>query len=117
MPEAGSPPLRPIEFHVLIALLPRDRHGYGIVQEIARRTDGRLNLVPGNLYPVLRRLVDAGWLEEDAKAPAGDADHKQRRYYSITAAGKQAAAGEAVRLKALIAEKEIQTLIEGWSEA
>lgn len=110
-------PLRPVEFHVLIALLNRERHGYGIVQDITERTGGRIRLVPGNLYPVLRRLVEDGLLEEGVERPAEDLDHKQRRYYAITALGKGVAAAEAVRLKALIEGHEVQDLLEGRSEA
>jgi DNA-binding PadR family transcriptional regulator len=110
-------PLRPVEFHVLIALLNRERHGYGIVQDIAERTGGRIRLVPGNLYPVLRRLVEDGLLEEGVERPADDLDHKQRRYYAITALGKGVAAAEAARLKALIEGHEVQELLEGRSEA
>jgi DNA-binding PadR family transcriptional regulator len=106
-------PLKPVEFHVLVALLSRERHGYGIVQDIAERTGGRIRLVPGNLYPVLRRLVEEGLLEEGTERPATDLDHKQRRYYSITSLGKRVAAAEVVRLKALIEGREIQDLLEG----
>lgn len=110
-------PLRPVEFRVLIALLRGDRHGYGIVQDIAERTDGRIRLVPGNLYPVLRRLVEAGLIEEGTERPAEESDHKQRRYYAITPLGKQVAAAEAVQLKSLIEGPDVQTLIEERSRA
>ena len=85
-------PLRPVEFQVLVALVRNDRHGYGIVQDIAERTSGRTRLVPGNLYPVLRRLVEAGLIEEGVEPPAEELDHKQRRYYAITPLGKRVAA-------------------------
>lgn len=109
-------PLRAVDFHVLLALLDRDLHGYGIVKEIQRRTAGAIKLVPGNLYPVLRRLVEAGWLEEGAERSAEDLEHKQRRYYAITALGRRIAAAEAIRLRTLVEESEVQELIEGWSE-
>ncbi len=108
-------PLRPVEFQVLVALVSNDRHGYGIVQDIAERTNGRTRLVPGNLYPVLRRLVEAGLIEEGVDRPAEELDHKQRRYYAITPLGKRVAAAEAVHIKTLIEDREIQALIEGWS--
>ena len=114
-PLEDSLPLRPVEFQVLIALARSDRHGYGIVQDIAERTNGRTKLVPGNLYPVLRRLVEAGLIEEGAERPAEELDHKQRRYYAITSLGRRVAAAEAVHLKTLIEDREIQALIEGWS--
>ncbi|GMR14217.1 MAG: PadR family transcriptional regulator [Gemmatimonadota bacterium] len=109
-------PLRPVDFHVLLSLLSRDLHGYGVVKEIERRTAGAIKLVPGNLYPVLRRLVEAGWLEETAERQAEDVEHKQRRYYAITALGRRIAAAEAVRLRMLVEENEVQALVEGWSE-
>ncbi len=119
--ESRSPqallPLRPTEFHVLVTLLNRDRHGYGIVQDIVERTHGRIRLVPGNLYPVLRRLVDAGLIEESVEPPIEELDHKQRRYYAITRLGKRVAAEEALRLKTLIEDDDVQALIAGWSKA
>ncbi len=113
----GLLPLRPTEFHVLVTLSKRDRHGYGIVQDIAERTRGRVNLVPGNLYPVLRRLVDAGLIEEGVEQPVDELDHKQRRYYAITQPGKRVAAEEAQRLKTLIEDDDVKALIAGWSQA
>ncbi|MFV2008152.1 MAG: PadR family transcriptional regulator [Longimicrobiales bacterium] len=109
-------PLRAVDFHVLLSLLSRDLHGYGVVKAIERRTAGAIKLVPGNLYPVLRRLVEAGWLEEGADRQAEDFGHKQRRYYAITALGRHVAAAEAVRLRVLVDENEVQALVEGWSE-
>ena len=111
-----DPPIKPVDFYVLLALLKRNRHGYGIVQDIAERTGGQIDLVPGNLYPMLRRLVDAGWLEEGVQRPAGDTDHKQRRYYGITTRGRRVAAAEARRLTSLVNEHEVRDLIEGWVE-
>ena len=111
-----SPPLKPVDFYVLLALVNRDRHGYGIVQDIAERSGGRINLVPGNLYPLLRRLVDAGWLEEGVERPAEDLAHKQRRYYAITPLGRRAAAREALRLRSLVDEREVRDLIQGWAD-
>ncbi len=120
IPKPGDPighaPLKAIEFHVLLALLAGDLHGYGIVKAIERRTAGAIKLVPGNLYPVLRRLVDAGWLAEGVPRPPGAVDHKQRRYYRLTPLGRRIAAAEAVRLQSLVQESEVRRLIEGFSE-
>jgi DNA-binding PadR family transcriptional regulator len=96
--ESGLP-LRPLEFSILIALAEQDRHGYGIVKRIAERSGGGVKLAPGNLYQVLDRLVDAGLIEERAAKKRGDG---RRRYYGITAGGRQAAAAEGARLKALV---------------
>ena len=53
-------PLRPVEFHVLLALADEERHGYAIMQETAQRTGGALRLDPGTLYRALGRMARAG---------------------------------------------------------
>jgi len=44
-------PLTSAQFHILLTLAEGRRHGYGIMQEILRRTDGAMELGPGTLYP------------------------------------------------------------------
>ncbi len=108
-------PLRPLDLHVLVALSERDRHGYGIVQTVAERSDNKIRLAPGNLYPVLRRLVEAGLIRDDGERLADDLQHKQRRYYAITEFGSRVAAAEALRLKNLLQEQPVRALMKGWS--
>ncbi len=108
-------PLRPLDLHVLVALSERDRHGYGIVQTVAERSGNKIRLAPGNLYPVLRRLVEAGLIRDDGERLADDLQHKQRRYYAITELGSRVAAAEALRLKNLLQEQPVRALMKGWS--
>ena len=108
-------PLKPLDLHVLVALSERDRHGYGIVQTVAERSGNKIRLAPGNLYPVLRRLVEVGLIRDDGERLADDLERKQRRYYAITKLGKRVAAAEAVRLKNLLEEQSVRGLIKGWS--
>jgi len=108
-------PLRPLDLHVLVALSERDRHGYGIVQTVAECSDNKIRLAPGNLYPVLRRLVEAGLIRDDGERLADDLKHKQRRYYAITELGSRVAAAEALRLKSLLQEQPVRALMKGWS--
>ncbi len=107
-------PLRPVDLHVLVALSERDRHGYGIVQTVAERSDNKIRLAPGNLYPVLRRLVEAGLIRDDGERLAEDLEHKQRRYYAITDLGRRVAAAEALRLRSLLREQPVRALIKEW---
>jgi DNA-binding PadR family transcriptional regulator len=103
-------PLRPMEFQVLLVLMDGERHGYGIVRDISERTDGKMRPLPGNLYAVLRRLMDSGLLTESARRPAKDRDDERRRYYRITALGQRALAADAERMKGLVRQVEAHAL-------
>ena len=104
-------PLRPVEFLVLLVLADAERHGYGIVQDIAERTDGKVKLLPGNLYAVLRRLMESALLSESSRRPAGDLDDQRRRYYRITKLGKRVLAADAERMKELVTQVEARNLL------
>src|SRR5438105_5799023 len=94
--------LRPVEFHILLALAADERHGYGLLQEVASLTDGELQLEPGTLYRALHRMLKNGWVAESARRPAADLDDERRRYYRLTALGKRIATAEADRLWRLV---------------
>lgn len=94
--------MRPIEFLVLAVLADGKSHGYGLVQGIADRTDGRVDPKPGNLYRVLDRLLERGLVRECDEPDAGDADDGRRRYYATTEMGRAALAEEARLLGTVI---------------
>jgi DNA-binding PadR family transcriptional regulator len=104
-------PLRPVEFHILLALAGEERHGYAILQEVADLTDGELEMEPGTLYRALHRMLRDGWVVESARRPAADLDDERRRYYRITAAGRRVAAAEAARLQRLVAVARAHRLL------
>jgi DNA-binding PadR family transcriptional regulator len=91
-----------LTFHVLLALGDGAAHGYAIGKEIEARSGGRLDPTTGALYQVLKRLTDDG-LIEPAVAPAGDGVDARRKYFALTAAGRDAAAVEIERLEGLVA--------------
>src|ERR1035438_6934142 len=62
-------PLTPPVFHILLALADEERHGYGIMQDVARQTDDALQLGPGTLYGCLKRMLAAGLVEESDERP------------------------------------------------
>ena len=95
-------PLKSIDFLVLLMLGRGDRHGYGVMQDVAEHTGGRIELEAGSLYRTIRRLQDAGLLEESARRPAADLDDERRRYYRLTAFGRRVVAAEAARLRRLV---------------
>ena len=94
--------IRPIEFHILLALAGEERHGYAILQEVAELTGGELEIEPGTLYRALHRMLRDGWVIESTRRPAADLDDERRRYYRITPAGRRVASAEAARLWRLV---------------
>ena len=91
-------PLTPPVFHILLALAGEERHGYAIMQDVTRQTDGALQLGPGTLYGCLKRMVAAGLVEECDERPDPALDDERRRYYRMTRLGKRRARAEAQRL-------------------
>src|SRR4030081_616621 len=95
-------PLPPAVFHILIALADRDRHGYSIMQDVAARTEGHVQLSAGTLYSGIRRMLEQGLIEELAESPDPSSTDERRRYYRLTRFGKRAAAAEVERLSAML---------------
>lgn len=93
-------PLRPPVYHILLALLGRDRHGLGIADEIERASEGAVELGPGTLYRSLSDMVNARLIREVA-APSADADPR-RKYYRITEEGRELLERETARLDRLV---------------
>jgi DNA-binding PadR family transcriptional regulator len=90
-------------FYILTALADCDRHGYGVLQDVAARTDGRIRLGAGTLYRSLQRMLEQGLIVETRERPAPEEDDERRRYYRITALGRAVAKAESTRLAGLVA--------------
>ena len=97
-----SLPLSPATLHILLSLAGEDLHGYGIMQEIARQSQGKYKLGPGTLYDNLQKLIQREWVEELGHRPADD--DPRRRYYRLTSAGRGALAAETARLADVVRE-------------
>jgi len=94
-------PLSPAVFHILLALADDDRHGYAIMRDVEERTDGVVRIGPGMLYGSIKWLLEDGYLEESPRrVKAGD--DERRRYYRLTATGRDLLKAEAVRLEAAV---------------
>jgi DNA-binding PadR family transcriptional regulator len=91
-------PLTQPVFHILLALADEERHGYGIMQDVAQQTGGALQLGPGTLYGCLKRMLAAGLVEESDERPDPTLDDERRRYYRMTPFGKRIVRAEAKRL-------------------
>jgi DNA-binding PadR family transcriptional regulator len=95
-------PLKTHWFHVLAALAEQDQHGYGIMQNILERTDGKVKLWPPTLYGTLRNLLAEGLVEESRRRPPGERDDPRRKYYTLTSLGRGVINAECERLQELI---------------
>ncbi len=95
-------PLSPASLHILLALAGEDRHGYGIMQEVARQSESRYKLGPGTLYDNLQKLMVQGLVSESTRRfPNED---PRRRYYHLTAFGRRVLTAEAGRLEEVVRE-------------
>jgi DNA-binding PadR family transcriptional regulator len=101
-PATPGPSISRVAMYILLAIGPEERHGYAIMQEVRRITDGAVHLGPGAIYTTVRRLVADGLIEESAERPDPDLDDQRRRYYRLTSLGRAAAATEVRRLETLV---------------
>jgi DNA-binding PadR family transcriptional regulator len=104
-------PLTPAVFHILMALVDGERHGYAIMREVAERTDGAVRLGPGTLYGSLKRLLERGLIEEGGERADPEMGDERRRYYRITKFGLSVARAEARRLEGMVRAARQKKLI------
>ena len=95
-------PLRSNWFHILLSLVGGGQHGYGIMQDVRERSDGKIRLWPATLYGSLKRLIQAGLIVESDERPAPELDDARRRYYALTPLGRRVLDLESERLKDLV---------------
>jgi len=95
--------MREPTFLVLTALAAEPQHGYAVIEDVRRITDGRVTLRAGTLYAVLDRLRGDGLIEVEREEVV---QSRLRRYYRLTGAGEQSLAAESARLRAQAAMAE-----------
>jgi DNA-binding PadR family transcriptional regulator len=98
-------PLSPATLHILLALTSGDMHGYAIMQEVARQSEGLYKLGPGTLYDNLQKLVRQGMVKELGAKP-GDEDSR-RRYYRLTLLGSGVLGAEISRLEGVVRDARL----------
>jgi DNA-binding PadR family transcriptional regulator len=104
-------PLTPVAFEILLALADGEQHGYSIMREVARRSNGAVTLHPGTLYRALARLLESGLIGELDERPDPEHDDERRRYYQLTDTGIAVARGEAERIAGQLAAARTRKLL------
>lgn len=95
-------PLTPLSTAILLALAEGELHGYGLIKEIERQSEGRMVPGAGSLYAALQRMLDDELLRETEAPDEPDVD-RRRRYYALTSLGGEVLAEEVRRLEAVVA--------------
>ena len=103
MKNRANPPLTPAVLHILLALSTEERHGYGIMKQVARESHGKVKMGPGTLYGSINRMMEAGLVRESDKRPDPQLDDERRIYYAITGAGREALSAELDRYRDVVA--------------
>jgi DNA-binding PadR family transcriptional regulator len=96
-------PLNPATLHILLALAGEDMHGYAIMQQASRQSEGRYKLGPGTLYDNLQRLLSQGIVQERGRSTADS----RRRYYRLSALGRGVLTAEISRLESMIRDAKL----------
>ena len=100
-------------FHILLALADGELHGYGIMKEVAVRTEGKVRLGPGTLYGSIKRLVADGLIERSDERPDPALDDERRRYYRLTDFGQRVTIAETKRLAHLVGMARARKFLTG----
>src|SRR5436309_12765790 len=108
-------PLSPAILHILLSLAGSDRHGYGIMQEVARQSEGQYKLGPGTLYDNLQKLMNQRLVDE-APRRSGSEDPR-RRYYRLTSFARRVLSAEVARLEGVVREAKLRLQLPNQTRA
>lgn len=104
-------PLTPTVFNILLALVDGEKHGYGIMLEVEKNTQGQVLMGPGTLYGSIKRMLKANLIEECDERPDPQLDDQRRRYYRMTGLGNRTLRMEAERLAAQVQMARAKNLL------
>ena len=94
--------LTPAVFHILLALSNGELHGYAIMKKVGEDSQGQVKMGAGTLYGSIKRMLDAGLVEESDKRIDPEMNDERRIYYRITGVGKKVLADELERLRRIV---------------
>jgi DNA-binding PadR family transcriptional regulator len=116
-PTDGLKPLREPTLFILLALSKERKHGYAILKDIERLSEGRVVLSTGTLYGALSRLLEQGLIQKSIGDDGRDSGRsklkmvrddaprgtRQRKYYQLTQFGRQVIKAEVQRMEKILA--------------
>ncbi|MBA3587690.1 MAG: PadR family transcriptional regulator [Chloroflexi bacterium] len=103
MKSTANAPLTPAVLHILLVLSTEERHGYGIMKQVERESQGKVKMGPGTLYGSLGRMMEAGLIRESDKRVDPAMDDERRIYYTLTGLGRKALTAELNRYRDVVA--------------
>ena len=112
MPETLLP-MTPAVFNILLALADGEKHGYAIMLEVEKNTEGAVKMGPGTLYGSIKRMLASGLIEECDERPDPALDDERRRYYRLSGLGQRALRLEAERLERQVRTAHVKHVLDG----
>lgn len=92
-------PLTESYYYILLCLYPKPMHGYGIMQEAARLSEGNVRIGSGTMYGAVNNMLKKGWIIETFSDEPNDS---RKRLYQLTEEGKEILQAEIKRLRYLV---------------
>lgn len=92
------------QMYYILLTLSEAQHGYGIMQEVDRRTEGRVKIGAGTLYNLLSRFEEENIIVQLS-------EENRRKVYTLTDKGLNILKDEYERLKQLVSDGS--SLLEG----
>jgi DNA-binding PadR family transcriptional regulator len=95
-------PLPTAALYILLALTEGEKHGYALLGDMERLSDGAVKVGAGTLYGSIKRMLADGLIQESEERPDPALDDQRRRYYRLTGLGQRVADAELRRLATLL---------------
>ncbi len=111
--EEDRTPLTPAVFYILFSLATGEKHGYEIMKQVKQDTQGKITMGNGTLYGSIKRLLADGLIEDAGEQI--DPDKERRKYYRLTAHGRQVLGAEMQRYVETVRLMQARQLIPGLS--
>ncbi len=95
---ADAKPLSEPVVLILTSLASEPMHGYALLKDVEKLSDGRVRLSTGTLYGAIRRLLEDGWIERFEQKDTS----RDKQAYRVTAKGRAQLNAEVSRLRQLV---------------